>query len=58
MYSYGDSLEETVFKNIDELNAAQKFDYISLIKNNKDELNKMYERTQYLLAQEDNEKGI
>ena len=57
MYSYGDSLEETVFKNIDELNAAQKFDYISLIKNN-DELNKMYERTQYILAQEDNEKGI
>lgn len=58
IYSYGDSLEETVFKNIDELNAAQKFDYISLIKNNKDELNKMYERTQYLLAQKDNEKGI
>jgi hypothetical protein len=26
MYEYGDTLEETVFKNIEELNAVQKYD--------------------------------
>jgi hypothetical protein len=50
MYEYGDTLEETVFKNSEELNACQKFDYISLIKTNKDKLLGMYERTKDLLA--------
>jgi hypothetical protein len=50
MYEYGDTLEETVFKNSEELNACQKFDYISLIKNNKTKLLGMYERTKDLLA--------
>jgi hypothetical protein len=50
MYEYGDTLEETVFKNSKELNACQKFDYISLIKKNKDKLLGIYERTKDLLA--------
>jgi hypothetical protein len=52
MYEYGDGLEETVFKNIEELNAVQKFDYISLIKENKEKILGMYERTKDLLADE------
>ena len=52
MYEYGDSLEETVFKNIEELNAIQKFDYISSVKENKEKILSMYERTKDLLADE------
>jgi hypothetical protein len=52
MYEYGDTLEETVFKNIEELNVVQKFDYISLIKKHKEELLSMYARTEDLLAGE------
>jgi hypothetical protein len=50
MYEYGDSLEETIFKNIEELNAIQKFDYILFVKTNKNKLLDMYERTKDLLA--------
>ena len=50
MYEYGDSIEETVFKNTEELNAMQKFDYVSFVKNNKENLLNMYERTKELLA--------
>ena len=49
MYEYGDSIEETVFKN-EELNAIQKYDYISVVKENKEKLMAMYERTKELLA--------
>jgi hypothetical protein len=49
MYEYGDTLEETVFKNIEELNAVQKYDYISFIKENKEKLLDMYARTKDLL---------
>ena len=49
MYEYGDTLEETVFKNIEELNAVQKYDYISFIKENKEKLLEMYAKTKYLL---------
>ena len=49
MYEYGDTLEETVFKNIEELNAVQKYDYISFIKENKEKLLEMYARTKDLL---------
>jgi hypothetical protein len=49
MYEYGDTLEETVFKNIEELNAVQKYDYISLIKENEKKLLEMYARTKDLL---------
>ena len=49
MYEYGDTLEETVFKNSEELNSVQKYDYISLIKKNKDKLLGMYKRTKELL---------
>jgi hypothetical protein len=52
MYEYGDSLEETVFKNNEELNAIQKFDYISLVQKNKEKILGMYERTKDLLADE------
>ena len=52
MYEYGDSLEETVFKNNEELNAIQKFDHISLVKKNKEKILGMYERTKDLLADE------
>ena len=52
MYEYGDTLEETVFKNIEELNVVQKFDYISLIKKHKEKLLSMYARTEDLLAGE------
>jgi hypothetical protein len=52
MYAYGDSIEETVFKNTEELNAIQKFDYISFVKHNKKSLLDMYERTKELLADE------
>jgi hypothetical protein len=51
MYEYGDSIEETVFKN-EELNAIQKYDYISVVKENKEQLMAMYERTKELLADE------
>ena len=50
MYEYGDSIEETVFKNTEELNALQKFDYVLFVKNNKEKLLDMYERTKELLA--------
>ena len=50
MYEYGDSIEETVFKNTEELNAIQKFDYISFVKHNKEKLLDMYERTKDLLV--------
>ena len=49
MYEYGDTLEETVFKNIEELNAVQKYDYISFIKKNKEKLLEMYAKTKDLL---------
>ena len=49
MYEYGDTLEETVFKNIEELNAVQKYDYISFIKENKEKLLEMYAKTKDLL---------
>jgi hypothetical protein len=49
MYEYGDTLEETVFKNIEELNAVQKYDYISFIKENKEKLLEMYAKTKNLL---------
>jgi hypothetical protein len=49
MYEYGDTLEETVFKNTEELNAVQKYDYISLIKENREKLLAMYARTKDLL---------
>ena len=49
MYEYSDTLEETVFKNIEELNAVQKYDYISFIKENKEKLVEMYARTKDLL---------
>ena len=52
MYEYGDSIEETVFKNNEELNAIQKYDYISVVKENKEQLMAMYERTKELLADE------
>ena len=52
MYEYGDSLEETVFKNNEELNAIQKFDYISLVQKNKEKILGMYERNKDLLADE------
>jgi hypothetical protein len=52
MYEYGDSIEETVFKNNAELNAIQKYDYISVVKENKEQLMAMYERTKELLADE------
>ena len=50
MYEYGDSIEETVFKNNEELNAIQKYDYISAVKENKEKLMAKYERTKELLA--------
>jgi hypothetical protein len=50
MYEYGDTIEETVFKNTEELNALQKFDYVLFVKNNKEKLLAMYERTKELLA--------
>jgi hypothetical protein len=50
MYEYGDSIEETVFKNTEELNAIQKFDYVSFVKYHKEKLLGMYERTKELLA--------
>jgi hypothetical protein len=49
MYEYGDTLEETVFKNIEELNAVQKYDYISFIKENKEKRLEMYAKTKNLL---------
>jgi hypothetical protein len=49
MYEYGDTLEETVFKNIEELNTVQKYDYISFIKENKEKLLEMYAKTKDLL---------
>jgi hypothetical protein len=49
MYEYGDTLEETVFKNTEELNSVQKYDYISFIKDNKEKLLEMYARTKDLL---------
>ena len=49
MYEYGDTLEETIFKNIEELNAVQKYDYISFIKENKEKLLEMYAKTKDLL---------
>jgi hypothetical protein len=52
MYEYGDSLEETVFKKNEELNAIQKFDYISLVQKNKEKILGMYERNKDLLADE------
>ena len=52
MYEYGDSIEETVFKNNAELNAIQKYYYISVVKENKEQLMAMYERTKELLADE------
>ena len=52
MYEYGDTLEETVFKNTEELNSVQKYDYISLIKKNKEKLLKMYVKTKELLDED------
>jgi hypothetical protein len=52
MYEYGDTLEKTVFKNTEELNSVQKYDYISLIKKNKEKLLKMYVKTKELLDED------
>ena len=52
MYEYGDTLEETVFKTTEELNSVQKYDYISLIKKNKEKLLKMYVKTKELLDED------
>jgi hypothetical protein len=44
MYTDGLDCEETVFKYSDELNAQQAYDYIYLVKNNKEAIEKMYEK--------------